>query len=617
MTPLLFLIISPLPAQDTAREEPVLHALQQWIGEQPEYRDAITGLYAILQRSLSNSPARGQLAAPFQTLALDPSMLQPVLHDTLAGLPAWDTDEEASDILQAIHENFYAGQTCANEPPALPVNLDEAAAQIEAAAAAIVTAFHAVLTPGQAAFLRDNHALMMGLLQITPFGGAFSGENMANLMQYMDILHAADTSPITCAGQRWSYFLAAPWRNHLRDLMAAHPAAEEAIITQYHTPFGRIFFGGKANHNLLAGNMLFIADIGGDDIYALRTQDAWSGLPQLLMDFAGNDTYDSLEPGGYAAGIGSISLLGDFAGNDTYHADSQTQGFGLFGIGLLLDTAGDDEYIAGAMAQGFALYGAGLLLDTEGNDRYQVGGLGQGVGMTEGVGVLVDLTGDDSYLATGLVPTSYGTPGLSDSWSQGIGVGVRFVTPGGVGILEDHAGTDNYTAGSFSQGGGYFFGLGLFRDGGVADENYLGSRYNFGWGAHMGIGYFREEGGNDHYRTRQIVASGLAWDLSLVLFEDLAGDDIYDMGDFSLGASAHRSIALFRDFGGNDIYRNVLPARSNQGPPNLSLFLDTGSGDNVFDPAVSNETCIHNNQFGFLLVMREFTAADTLDCTAE
>jgi len=581
-----------------------LHETQLWLESDTDYAENLNSLYSILASSLQQNPPRAILPGTFSTIANDLTAAQPVLQESLSMLPQWQAGEQPLQALLNSWSKLYFPTDCTAEPLDLPDTLEAAVTQIESIAGILTSAFLDAMTPEQATFIRNNHTQIINLLQPYPFGGGFDDVSRDIFIRYIDTMINTDLPAMFCAGLQWSRFLDSAWRNNLQALMAAHPRAGSGIIGQYFTPYGRVFFGGSANHNLLASDILFIADLGGDDIYALRTRDAWSGLPQMIMDFAGNDIYDALEPGGYAAGIGSVSLLTDFAGNDTYRALEQTQGFGLYGIGLLHDLAGNDEYIATAMAQGFGFFGVGLLLDQSGNDRYQVEGMGQGVGMTEGLGILADLEGSDNYAAIGLVPTSYGTPGLSDSWSQGIGVGVRYLTPGGVGFLDDRAGNDKYTAGSFAQGGGYYFGAGFFHDGGISSDTYLGSRYNFGWGAHMGIGYFREDGGDEHYRTRQIVAAGLAWDLSVTLFEDRSGNDIYEMGDFSLGASAHGSISLFHDFEGSDTYRNAVPARTNQGPPNLSLFQDTGDGDNVFEPPITEIECSHNAMLGLLIVTK-------------
>jgi len=92
-------------------------------------------------------------------------------------------------------------------------------------------------------------------------------------------------------------------------------------------------------------------------------------------------------------------------------------------------------------------------------------------------------------------------------------------------VLYDGAGKDRYEAGNFSQGGGYYFGIGMLRDAGTENDVYIGSRYNQGFAAHEAIGFFEEMGGDDLYTTRQAVAQGVSWDETITAFIDHAGDD--------------------------------------------------------------------------------------------
>ena len=93
--------------------------------------------------------------------------------------------------------------------------------------------------------------------------------------------------------------------------------------------------------------------------------------------------------------------------------------------------------------------------------------------------------------------------------------------------------------------------------------------------------------------------SGLAWDYSLAIFRDRAGDDDYRVGDFSLGASAHGSAAFFLDEGGSDRYSGTRPARRNEGSPNLSLFLDRGEAGNLLDNTDAPRGCRFSADYGY------------------
>ena len=617
--PLFFpLLMSLLISPGLSGQEMNITEFQQWLTRQTDYKDGLSMLYEILGTRISAPPPRGRLAEPFLALGRSLDNTVPVFHNAMMATPDWNNATAATDLSTIYRYYFPEQSTCPAQTLPLPATLEEAAGQIRTLAADVMHRQLHLLQDEQLAFVRAFYPHMSYLLLNAPWGGGIPESDLPNVIRFYDILDLVSRDNLFCTAQTWGQLLAPVWLTNLEQLMTASPEAASKTIYQEMTPFGLIRFGGRSNNIVLSGNMLFIADLDGDDIYALRTADPWSGIPQFIVDFGGDDIYESQEPGGYAAGIGSMAYLLDMEGDDTYKAESLSQGFGLMGVGLLLDRAGNDTYNGFALAQGAGIHGAGMLLDNQGNDHYQLRGLGQGLGMTLGLGILSDTSGDDTYLATGLTPTNYGTPGLSDTWSQGTGVGMRFIAPGGVGILEDGDGQDDYDAGSFSQGGGYFYGLGLQFDGGSHPDHYLGSRYNFGWASHAGLGYFLEEGGNDYYKTRQYVASGLSWDTSVVLFEDLAGDDYHEADGFSLGASAHRSIVIFHDLDGSDTYQGNLPALPTQGEPNLSIFLDEGKGSNTVRDLPETAACTVNDAFGlgFFFQVTELSLKDVAACTS-
>lgn len=157
----------------------------------------------------------------------------------------------------------------------------------------------------------------------------------------------------------------------------------------------------------------------------------------------------------------------------------------------------------------------------------------------------------------------------------------------------DGDGDDDWEAGNFSQGGGYYYGIGIFRAAGDGDDRYTGSRYAQGFCAHQAIGVFIEDGGNDRYQTRQGVNIGLAWDECVTVFIEEDGDDYYYGGTFfSLGASAHNAFTFWLDKNGKDEYHYPPgPGRAGgnkyHGGHSLSFFVDKGrdkdfySSDNV------------------------------------
>lgn len=207
-----------------------------------------------------------------------------------------------------------------------------------------------------------------------------------------------------------------------------------------------------------------LADRDGDDRYtsALSSQGfGGSGGLGILADYAGNDHYDCghVVPDqgikrirrhtgqhfmsmcqGYGFGMrlqesGGIGLLLDRAGDDSYETDIFGQGGGYwFATGMLFDYAGNDSYHCFEHCQGESLHaGAGFLADFSGNDSYQGVEHAQGVGLDHAIGLLLDAGGDDNYQSSQL--------------SQGAGLGTD-----GIGILLDQSGVDHYSAQSTSQG---------------------------------------------------------------------------------------------------------------------------------------------------------------------
>lgn len=490
-----------------------------------------------------------------------------------------------------------AAADCPAHPPAPPQDLDQATEQIETLAAEVDALLARSLRR------RDRALLLRGFLLLQGYALEADYPNRRErrrLRRFLDRLAAADPAPMLCAAARWAGLGDAAWLARLRELLAAHPGADGGIIARTQTAFGDITFGGRADSLLRSRSVLFHADLGGDDFYGVERAADFSAPAQFIVDFAGNDTFSSTAAGGYASGVGSVALLVDMAGDDTYRAATLGQAGAAFGVAALVDLGGDDRYDAEGLAQGAALHGVALLYDAAGSDQYRVRAMGQGVGMTHGLGVLADASGDDAYRALGGPPTNYGTPGLTDAWSQGMARGVRGMAPGGIGVLADGGGADRYDAGSFSQGGGYYFAVGVMLDRGAGGDVLLGSRYNAGWGAHGGVGYFRNEAGSDRYRTRHAVSGGLAWDYSLALFLDDAGDDIYQFREFSLAASAHGAIAWFVDGGGSDRYPAIAPALRYEEQPNIGVFVDRGGDEESPRPA-----CRRGSRQGFVLWLED------------
>ncbi|MFT6714031.1 MAG: hypothetical protein ACJAVJ_001313 [Planctomycetota bacterium] len=401
---------------------------------------------------------------------------------------------------------------------------------------------------------------------------------------------------------------------------AKHDIWAETVAT-HQTPLGLIVIGGKLDdvhrfgtHGEDSGPDGVVAlwiDLGGDDFYggSVGTTVNQAGRPVIpvgvVIDLDGNDAYEAAQDGSIGAGVLGLGMVIDVKGNDSYIGRRWSQGVGFMGVGLVIDGEGDDRYRARSLAQGAAAWGVGGVFDRYGADRFTAERFAQGVGLPGGVGLLGNAWDGDEYYCKGEWPSGYGTAGVFEGWGQGCGVGFRGIASGGIGLLSDGAGRDRYEGGNFSQGGGYYYGFGALFDRGTRGDDYIGSRYNQGFSAHQAAGYFHEFGGDDSYRTRFAVAPALAWDECVTFFRDDKGDDLYQGGAFSMGASAHNSLAVFWDLGGEDEYRwrGLAEADKNEyhGGTSLAYFLDAGGDRDSYAGDQKNDSTSTSSANGFFV----------------
>lgn len=548
-------------------------------------RHASAELAGALTAKLTDRPKHGRTARVFEAAMATPLGFRGPLA-ALASRVAVSEATSSLDILRPLfrewHTQFNHQQHC--ETPALPppANLADAVAQVRELAAATVDAQRDATTPRRRRYLANAYAALTQRLRDT-ISGAMRRAERRRMRRFVARLEASDAASAVCAAAMWSALARPEWLHGLRRQLASHSRAGAAVIHRETTPWGDVVLGGAADGQLRSRSLLFLADLGGDDFHGIDGVVDFRGHPQFVVDFAGDDRYESTSPGGYGAGVGRAAIVVDFDGDDHYQSGAHGQAQALLGVGALLDWVGNDRYRASHHAQGAAWFGVGVLFDGGGNDSYSVDALGQGVGLPAGLGVLLDRGGDDRYSALGGPPTNYGTPGLADAWAQGTARGLRDIAAGGVGLLVDFAGDDRYDAGSFAQGGAYYRGAGQLLDYGDGRDTVFGSRYNAGWGAHGGVGRFFNEGGDDEYATRHIVAGGLAWDYSLAIFHDAAGNDVYRLPGFSFGSAAHGSVGMFLDRAGDDQYHGAKPAQAQPAPPNVAVFFDGHSVEDVAD----------------------------------
>jgi hypothetical protein len=362
-------------------------------------------------------------------------------------------------------------------------------------------------------------------------------------------------------------------------IIASVPPTERYGV-RLKTAWGQIVLTGGTATMHPDDPTLLVIDTGGNDTYvntpSTHSHQNWCSL---VLDAAGDDKYVSASallttpvaqfsgrksatrPGPAGAIMGCAAIY-DLAGNDLYRSHAPGLGSGQFGVGSLYDGQGTDAYDAYANSQGFGLFGAGILEDNGGSsDTYEGFSQVQGVGLTQGFGCLIDRGGNERYTAND-ERIDFPSP-QSDkhnvSMSQGAGNGRRAdylegnSLAGGVGVLYDRAGDDQYRCGVFGQGVGYWMGVGALWDGAGTDR-YYGQWYVQGASAHFAVGYLEDEGGNDDYQSPMNMAQGAGHDFSVGILVDRSGDDKYAAPNLSLGAGNANGIGWFAELSGDDEY---------------------------------------------------------------
>jgi hypothetical protein len=352
--------------------------------------------------------------------------------------------------------------------------------------------------------------------------------------------------------------------------LAGDPARDlRGVRFDFETPVGRVVLAGSGDDVHRYADAAVLVDLGGRDRY-LGPVGATPSLDvpiSVAIDCAGDDTYEYAgDAPAQGAGILGVGVLIDQAGNDTYQARHYAQGLGFFGLGLLFDREGDDRYSLEQSGQGAGYFGVGCHFDGSGDDRFDLYGDGQGFGGVGGVGVLANHSGDDQYAVETLAekagrPDYHSQGRIAYSTAQGAGVGRRgdgsdgHNWAGGLGVLLDLSGRDAYEAGNFCMGFGYMYGTGLLYDGG-GDDLYRSVYFTQASGAHFSIGALIDNSGNDRHVLYDTGGAGLAfgWDFAVALLVDQGGNDLYQARGNSLGRADLRSDALFVDLGGDDQY---------------------------------------------------------------
>ena len=370
-------------------------------------------------------------------------------------------------------------------------------------------------------------------------------------------------------------------------------------------------------------------DLAGDDSYGYEASiDPASGLVQdddgrrPAGDPASEDgAITKSRHGRQGAGRHGVGMLFDLGGgNDRYDSLAASQGYAHLGVGVLFDDGGSDHYTSEVASQGAAMCGIGLLVDLgSAPDTYRMVHRGQGFAGIRGLGILFDAGGDDVYEADP-GPIAAADPSLAPqplylsqqmagqantSMAQGASTGLRWdaanlFLSGGRGILRDVSGDDDYRAGLFAQGAGYWQGIGLLSDG-AGRDHYDALYYVQGAGAHYAVGLLMDGGpGGDWFNQTlapQYVQVGSGHDFTLGMLVNEAGDDVYSYAGLAAGASNCNGIGIFVDNAGDDSYSTTTDYSSGLGnvsdecaaarplPKSVGLMLDAGGRDAYTYPA--------------------------------
>jgi hypothetical protein len=367
------------------------------------------------------------------------------------------------------------------------------------------------------------------------------------------------------------------------------------------TPLGKVKVAG-AGDDRHSGEYLLLVDPGGNDNYENVAAPLGPGSVSIIIDLAGNDSVRWDRSAGPGSGLLGLGIWVDLAGDDHYAGGSLGLGAGMFGAGLLWDVAGNDIYDAHALSQGVGQYGIGILFDDSGNDQYRSVINSQGYGGSGGIGVLVDRAGNDDYSCGGVIPDM--VQKRIDrhrsvhylSLCQGYGFGLRPDISGGVGLLLDHEGNDNYKADLFGQGAAYWYGLGLLVEG-AGDDQYEAFEHVQGEGLHLSAGLLSDWGGNDHYSGYE-HAQGVGKDRGAGVLFDAAGNDVYQAFRESQGAGlTSYGVGILVDAHGDDQYKAKIDSQGYSGRPEqgfpdkewpTGILLDL-KGTDTFDQPYTEE----------------------------
>jgi len=407
------------------------------------------------------------------------------------------------------------------------------------------------------------------------------------------------------------------------------PGVTGTVVARIDTPSGAIIVGGKGPNTYDLDQMRDVAvviDLGGGNTYYEGTVGPDRPL-LVVINEGGNNVFRGSKPGIQGGAVLGISMLLNVGGDNVYEAQDIAQGSAIAGVGIVIDYGPNNRYRGVRRVQGQALGGVGILMGHGGHNDYHAALWAQGLGNPLGFGLLDNTVGNNHYYCGGMWRNSYypETPGC-EGWGQGVGAGIRQVASGGIGVILDNGGENTYEFDYLSHGGGYWCGLGFARDFGgntkrlIARTAYNGGprtqpsfqRFGCGWGCHYAMGFCFDDAGDDVYEGT-IMGSGMAWDCSMGVLCDFAGNDHYTAtGGLTQGTGAQMGFGILFDYAGDDVYEGygqgyATPSISYHSLPqcggNFSFLVDYG-GKDTYGCGAENNCYIQRGDVGGFLIDR-------------
>ncbi len=353
------------------------------------------------------------------------------------------------------------------------------------------------------------------------------------------------------------------------------------VLAKIGTPSGAIVVGGKEPNTYELDRMRDVAaviDLGGGNTYYEGTV----GIDRpvlLVITLGGNNTFSGSQPGIQGGAVLGVSMLLTLGDNNTYDGQGRRPRFGLGGRRhpdrlrrATTATAASADCRVRPSAESASSWAAAA------HNDYHAALWAQGMGGPFGFGLLDNVKGNNHYYCGGMWRRFV----LSrNARLRRLGTGRRRRPAsggrGGIGVILDGGGENTYEFDYLAHGGGYWCGLGFARDFGgntkrlITQTAYNGGprayqsygRFNCGWGCHYAMGFLFDDSGDDVYEGT-IMGTGMAWDCSMGVLCDFAGNDHYTAtGGIVQGSGAQMGFGILFDYRGDDVYEGYGQAYAN------------------------------------------------------